>query len=37
MTTILDRLRAWEVIVGDGSYVFILEKRGYVKVGIAHL
>ena len=32
MTTVLDRLRAGEVIVGDGSYVFTLEKRGYVKV-----
>ena len=32
MTGVLDRLRAGEVIVGDGSYVFTLEKRGYVKV-----
>lgn len=33
MTSVLDRLKAGEVIVGDGSYVFTLEKRGYVKVG----
>jgi len=33
MASILDRLRAGEVIVGDGSYVLTLEKRGYVKVG----
>ena len=33
MAGVLDRLRAGEVIVGDGSYVFTLEKRGYVKVG----
>ena len=32
MAGVLDRLRAGEVIVGDGSYVFTLEKRGYVKV-----
>jgi len=30
---ILERLAAGEVILGDGSYVFTLEKRGYVKVG----
>ena len=32
MLSVLDRLKAGEVIVGDGSYVFTLEKRGYVKV-----
>ena len=29
---ILERLEAGEVILGDGSYVNTLEKRGYVKV-----
>jgi hypothetical protein len=29
---ILERLEAGEVIIGDGSYVNTLEKRGYVKV-----
>jgi hypothetical protein len=29
---ILERLEAGEVIVGDGSYVNTMEKRGYVKV-----
>eukprot|EP00092_Neocalanus_flemingeri_P007860 GFUD01008486.1.p1 GENE.GFUD01008486.1~~GFUD01008486.1.p1 ORF type:complete len:377 (+),score=101.44 GFUD01008486.1:169-1299(+) len=33
MTSVLDRLREGEIIVGDGSYVFTLEKRGYVKAG----
>jgi len=33
MRSILDRLRDGEVIVGDGSYVFTLEKRGYVLAG----
>ena len=31
---ILERLEAGEVILGDGSYVNTLEKRGYVKVGV---
>lgn len=31
--TILERLDAGEVIIGDGSYVITLEKRGYVKAG----
>ena len=31
---ILERLDAGEVIIGDGSYVNTLEKRGYVKVEI---
>ena len=31
---ILERLGAGEVIIGDGSYVNTLEKRGYVKVEI---
>ena len=30
---ILARLSAGEVIIGDGSYVNTLEKRGYVKAG----
>lgn len=30
---ILERLDQGEVIIGDGSYVNTLEKRGYVKVG----
>jgi len=30
---ILDRLNGGEVIIGDGSYVNTLEKRGYVKAG----
>jgi len=30
---ILTRLRQGEVILGDGSYVVTLEKRGYVKAG----
>merc|ERR1719369_2305580 len=33
MASILDRLKAGQVIVGDGSYVFTLERRGYVKAG----
>jgi len=31
--TILDRLKAGEVILGDGSYVMTLEKRGYATAG----
>merc|ERR1719436_111226 len=30
---ILGRLKSGEVILGDGSYVVSLEKRGYVKAG----
>ena len=30
---ILARLGQGEVIIGDGSYVVTLEKRGYVKAG----
>merc|ERR1719350_819692 len=30
---ILERLGQGEVILGDGSYVVTLEKRGYVKAG----
>uniref|UniRef100_A0A8C6UN78 Betaine-homocysteine methyltransferase n=1 Tax=Neogobius melanostomus TaxID=47308 RepID=A0A8C6UN78_9GOBI len=30
---ILERLNAGEVVVGDGGFVFALEKRGYVKAG----
>ncbi|XP_071965794.1 betaine--homocysteine S-methyltransferase 1-like [Antedon mediterranea] len=29
----LDRLNSGEVVIGDGGYVFALEKRGYVKAG----
>lgn len=31
--TILERLDRGEVIIGDGGFVFQLEKRGYVKAG----
>ncbi|KAJ3605637.1 hypothetical protein NHX12_027682 [Muraenolepis orangiensis] len=31
--SILERLDAGEVVLGDGGYVFELEKRGYVKAG----
>uniref|UniRef100_A0A8C4RW58 Betaine-homocysteine methyltransferase n=1 Tax=Erpetoichthys calabaricus TaxID=27687 RepID=A0A8C4RW58_ERPCA len=30
---ILDRLNSGEVVIGDGGFVFALEKRGYVKAG----
>jgi len=30
---LLERLNANEVVVGDGGFVFALEKRGYVKAG----
>jgi len=30
---ILERLGAGEVVIGDGGFVFALEKRGYVKAG----
>jgi len=30
---VLDRLDAGEIVVGDGGFVFALEKRGYVKAG----
>ncbi|KAJ7988582.1 hypothetical protein DPEC_G00325050 [Dallia pectoralis] len=30
---ILQRLDAGEVVIGDGGFVFALEKRGYVKAG----
>lgn len=29
----LERLNAGEVVIGDGGFVFALEKRGYVKAG----
>ena len=29
----MERLDAGEVVIGDGSYVFTLEKRGYVQAG----
>ena len=29
--TVLDHLRAGEVLVGDGGMSYALEKRGYVK------
>ncbi|XP_076615066.1 betaine--homocysteine S-methyltransferase 1 [Chaetodon auriga] len=31
--SILQRLDAGEIVVGDGGFVFALEKRGYVKAG----
>ncbi|XP_070780434.1 betaine--homocysteine S-methyltransferase 1 isoform X2 [Enoplosus armatus] len=31
--SILERLDAGEVVIGDGGFVFALEKRGYVKAG----
>ncbi|XP_071490672.1 betaine--homocysteine S-methyltransferase 1-like [Diadema antillarum] len=30
---LLERLDGGEIVVGDGGYVFALEKRGYVKAG----
>ena len=30
---ILERLDAGEVVIGDGGYLFALEKRGYLKAG----
>jgi len=30
---ILERLNADEIVIGDGGFVFALEKRGYVKAG----
>jgi len=30
---LLERLNAGEIVVGDGGFVFALEKRGYVKAG----
>uniref|UniRef100_T2M8L7 Betaine--homocysteine S-methyltransferase 1 n=1 Tax=Hydra vulgaris TaxID=6087 RepID=T2M8L7_HYDVU len=30
---LLERLKAGEVVIGDGGFVFELEKRGYVKAG----
>lgn len=30
---ILERLDGGEVVIGDGGFVFALEKRGYVKAG----
>lgn len=30
---ILERLDGGEVVVGDGSFLITLEKRGYVKAG----
>ena len=31
--TVLDRLDAGEVLVGDGGMSYALEKRGYVRAG----
>lgn len=31
---ILSRLAAGEVILGDGSYIFTLERRGYATAGM---
>ena len=33
VATVMERLDAGEVVIGDGSYVFTLEKRGYVQAG----
>lgn len=33
LQSILERLDAGEVVIGDGGFVFALEKRGYVKAG----
>merc|ERR1711887_439225 len=30
---VLERLNAGEIVIGDGGFVFALEKRGYVKAG----
>jgi len=30
----LERLDAGEVVVGDGGFLFCMEKRGYVKAGV---
>jgi len=30
---VLDRLNNGEIVIGDGGFVFALEKRGYVKAG----
>ncbi len=30
---VLDRLDAGEIVVGDGGFIFVLEKRGYLKLG----
>lgn len=30
---VLERLAGGEVVIGDGGFVFALEKRGYVKAG----
>ena len=31
---ILERLDAGEIVIGDGGFLFALEKRGYVKFGV---
>uniref|UniRef100_A0A3B3VPN3 Betaine-homocysteine methyltransferase n=1 Tax=Poecilia latipinna TaxID=48699 RepID=A0A3B3VPN3_9TELE len=30
---VLERLNAGDIVIGDGGFVFALEKRGYVKAG----
>ena len=30
----MERLDAGEVVVGDGGFLFCMEKRGYVKAGV---
>lgn len=30
----MERLNSGEVVVGDGSFLITLEKRGYVKAGL---
>ena len=34
MVDLLSRLAAGEVILGDGSYVYTLERRGYATAGL---
>lgn len=29
----MERLNTGEIVIGDGGFVFALEKRGYVKAG----
>ncbi|CAB4037066.1 Betaine--homocysteine S-methyltransferase 1, partial [Paramuricea clavata] len=32
--TILERLDAGEILIGDGGYLFEMERRGYVAAGV---
>ena len=31
---ILERLNEGEIVIGDGGFLYALEKRGYVKFGV---